>query len=157
MKRIWSFTTQAAMLVALGCVLAGSVTAQDGVRDAGSKMRGDYGGPPRVVARGRAMYRPSAPMVVNEAPSTVAQAPSGERRFSAESGTVDARTKCHEHHAAPAAPQAAQQPAPPSQRRYSYEPSTMAAPVYRAPSPRRGFGGSSFPDAGAKMRGDYGR
>lgn len=142
------------MFAVVGLMATAQAFGQGGVRDAGSKMRGDYGGAPRAMARSRSTYRPSAPMVVRESAPEVAQAPSGERRYSVEPAPQAA--PCPHTHAAPAAPETAQRPAP-TTRRYSYEPSPEPSRVYRAPAMRRGFGGSGFPDAGAKMRGDFGR
>jgi len=147
------FRTLLLMFVVVGLMSTALVLAQGGVRDAGSKMRGDYGGSSRSMARARSTYRPSAPMIVREAAPEVAQAPSGERRYSIEQAPQGEH--CPHVHAAPAAPETAQQA--PTTRRYSYEPSAESTRVYRAPATRRGFGGSGVPDAGSKMRGDYGR
>lgn len=138
--------------VVVGLIATSQTFAQGGVRDAGSKMRGDYGGSSRSMARSRSFYQPSVPMAVREAPQ-VARAPSAERRYSIE--TAPQAATCPHAHAAPAAPQAAERA--PTARRYSYEPSAESTRVYRAPATRRGFGGSGVPDAGSKMRGDYGR
>ena len=143
--------TSLLMFAVVGLMSTAQTFAQEGVRDAGAKMRGDYGGAPRSMARARSTYRPSAPMVVRESTPEVAQAPSGERRYSVEPAPQAA--PCPH---APAAPETAQRPAP-TTRRYSYEPAPEPSRVYRTPAMRRSFGGSGFPDAGAKMRGDFGR
>lgn len=144
------------MFVVVGLSATGQAFGQSGVRDAGSKMRGDYGGTSRTTARARSTYRPSAPMVVTDAAPEVAQAPSGQRRYSNEPSQAAPANGCPQHHAVPAAPETAENQAP-TARRYSFEPAPEATRVYSAPTTRRGFGGSGFPDAGSKMRGDYGR
>lgn len=138
----------------VGLMMTAQAFAQGGIRDAGSKMRGDYGGPSRAMARTRSTYRPSAPMIVREAAPEVAQAPSGKRRYSIDPAPQAA--PCPHGHVTPIAPETAERPAP-TTRRFSYEPGPEPTRVYRAPTMRRGFGGSGVPDAGAKMRGDYGR
>lgn len=113
------------LMTAVVTLLASSAMAQ-GFRDAGAKMRGEFGGTPRQSVAAP-MYRYSAPVVVQRqtAPPAVAQTPTQRRNYSYEPAQQAA--PCHP---APSAPPQAQPQAP--RRSYSYEP---AAPTYRAPAP----------------------
>lgn len=116
--------TVAAVVVAL----AASGASAQGFRDAGAKMRGEFGGTPRR-STAAPMYRYSAPVVVQTpvAPPAVAQAPQQRRSYSVEPAPQpQAAPPCPHHQAqAPPAPQQGAQ----TYRRYSVEPG-MAAPAY---------------------------
>jgi hypothetical protein len=71
-------------VVAVPFGLPTMAAAQESFRDAGSKMRGEFGVSPRRMARrSRPVYRAPAPVIVAEPAPAVAQAPS-ERRYSYE-------------------------------------------------------------------------
>ena len=114
------FCTSVAVVVALAASIA---TAQ--TRDAGAKMRGEFGGSPRPGGTARSMglgYR---------APAMMTEAPSNDRTFSYEPGQVSvAGGGCGAMGGAvqPNAPQAQS-----SGRTYSYQPTQ---PMMGAPSPR---------------------
>jgi hypothetical protein len=136
-------------LVVIAAVMSVATIAQaQGIRDAGSKIRGDYG----IAPRSQSYYY--SDRALNRA--VVAPAPAEQRSFSLQPGRQpDAVSGCDAgaHQAAlPNQPSstAARQPATAS-RRFSYEPT---APVYRA-APRSDRNPTSFGirDAGSKIRG----
>ena len=128
-----SLSKNLCMSVGVVVALAASVaTAQ--TRDAGAKMRGEFGSSPRSGGMARSMgpvYR--APVVVRNdaAPAMVAETPNSERTFSYEPGQVSvAGGGCG------AVGGAVQHTAPQAQsnaRTYSYQP---AQPMMGTPSPR---------------------
>ena len=94
-----------------------SLVQADGVRNAASKMRGDY---EHIFQQGNYFYAPvyraAAP-----APAVVAESPNARRSFSAEGSVAQPGNS------------AATAQAPTQSRRFSYDPAT----TYSAPSPFR--------------------
>jgi hypothetical protein len=110
--------------------LAGIAQAQ-GIRDAGSKVRGDYG----MTPRSQTFY--AAPRAVYQAPAAMAQAPVERRSFSVQPGQQSAP------------PMVTQQPSR-AVRSFSYQP---AEQMYRQSPRRNQSGGAGVRDAGSKIRG----
>ena len=137
------------MVVAVAAALVTSTTfAQDGFRDAGAKMRGNFGD----FSSSGTSY--SAPLAVRNEParSSVAQAPQQTRSYSHEPSVGSANAGgccCPATNAAPAPVQAQRR----VDRSFSYEVPAYEAPVgsYRSWS-RRSPG---MHDATVKARGAY--
>lgn len=120
--------------VSCGLVLvcAATMAQADGIRDAASKIRGDYDS----VSRPRT-FSYSAPRMANPAPMATAQAPVERRSFSAEPSQPAA------------APSTTQQPAR-AARVYSYQPSYGQGRHHLYDS-----NADTIRDAGSKIRADF--
>jgi hypothetical protein len=110
-RKTFLITTALALLAAVNVVPA------DGIRNAGDKLRGDFGDrPAATMYRSQPMYR--------------AVAPTATRSFSYEPAQQPAAAAPCPAAATPApAPQAQGQRSAPAQRRFTYEPSYQSAPV----------------------------
>jgi hypothetical protein len=131
-------------LVAVVSVLSLAAVGQaQGIRDAGSKIRGDYGS----VSPARTYY--SAPRMMTQAP--VAPVPTEQRSFSAQPGQAPAQHDgCMDAAAKQGGQSVAQAPNRSGERRFSYEP---AQPTYRRPVRSYQSPTSGIRDAGSKIRG----
>src|SRR5262245_49892411 len=111
-------TKRMLLIVAVAGLLGSSSIALAGVRDAASKVLGDYGDRGQeTVYRAEPMYRAAAPMT--------AQAPTQTRSFSLETRRPAQAATPRPQVAAPT-PATAARPSQP-QRRYSYEPAQTFA------------------------------
>jgi hypothetical protein len=144
MKSIWRNRIVALLaMTVLGGVLSPAALANPWNRDAGAKMRGDYGTSTRSVARAPRRYQ-AAPRI--DAPALV-QAPTQRRSYSYEPAPrycePEARVQAQ-----------AQRPQRTEIRRYSYEPAgpAVSRPMTRAYRSQR----PSYERAESKMLGRYG-
>lgn len=144
--------TSAKTLIGAFLVLAaGAASSHAQVRDAGSKLLGNYERFDRSERRAPIYRTPQATIARQSAeqPARIAQQ-RVNRSFSYDTRTQTA--PCDTLQAAPA-PQAVKPPAPTqSVRRYSYEPGVSAP--RRSFVPSRGWQ-SGVRDAGSKIRGEY--
>lgn len=128
-------------------VVFAAIAHAQGIRDAGSKIRGDYG----LTQSSPSYY---APRAVYQAPAAVAQAPAERRSFSVQPGQpAGGHSGCDV-----ASPPAAGKSQPGTSiarsdqatRRFSYEP---AQPTYRRAPRAYQSQNSGVRDAGSKIRG----
>jgi hypothetical protein len=108
-------------VVAVPLGLPTTAAAQESFRDAGSKMRGEFGVSPRRMARrARPVYRAPAPVIVAEPAPAVAQAPTDRRTYSYEPAPTTAQRGTRTY------------------RSYSYEPTYRYSPTFRSGARSRG-------------------
>ncbi len=111
------------LVVGAVSALACAVAVAD-VRDAGAKIRGDYGDASQSRTRSRAVYQYGTP---------VAQAQAGERRFSYEPARADDGATAVQDNAKANRPDATAQGGSQGVRRYSYQPENAPSRTYYVP------------------------